>query len=425
MSDAIITNIINNIFHAAWFYNLVLEPKHGKKTTLLITILAGIFFQIFIFIFTQLGLPKAALFLSAYLLTAVVFGGVFLFLLSASNPAKSMFLISAYYCLWTFIYGLISLVTQSGAGAGGYAVWGMRIGLNLFFLFLYRSFFRKKLLYIYRQMQSGYGMITCISILTFVMMTFLLLYNAYHKEKNASHIFIMTVCYLFMLIVYMLLFYFMAQANHAHQLRLMQMHEQLLMAQMESYEKIERSARQTRHDFRHHNMVVMELAERQDYEGILTYLTEYERIEDEKLDRIFSKNYAVNSLISAYMRKAEQNGIDMDADIRLDKTLCISDVDLVSIFSNILENAVHGCAQSDGTRRIAIVAQQKNSMILLKCENSCKDDIHFCNGIPQAKDHEGIGVESILNIVEKYNGDVHFTAEDGVFSCSVLLGNCS
>lgn len=425
MSDSIITNIVNNIFHAIWFYNLALEPRHGKKTTLLITILTGIFFQVFIIICAQLGLSRVLFFLAGYVLTAVVFGGVFLFLLSASNPAKSMFLISAYYCLWTFIYGLISLVTQSGAGAGGYAVWGMRIGLNLFFLFLYRRFFRKKLLYIYRQMQSGYGMITCISILTFVMMTFLLLYNAYHKEKNASHIFIMTVCYLFMLIVYMLLFYFMAQANHAHQLRLIQMHEQLLMAQIESYEKIERSARQTRHDFRHHNMVVMELAERQDYEGILTYLTEYERIEDEKLDRIFSKNYAVNSLISAYMRKAEQNGIDMDADIRLDKTLCVSDVDLVSIFSNILENAVHGCAQSNGTRRIAIVAQQKNSMILLKCENSCKDDIHFCNGIPQAKDHEGIGMESILNIVEKYNGDVHFTAEDGVFSCSVLLGNCS
>lgn len=51
MSDAIITNIINNIFHAAWFYNLVLEPKHGKKTTLLITILAGIFFR---FLFSYL-----------------------------------------------------------------------------------------------------------------------------------------------------------------------------------------------------------------------------------------------------------------------------------------------------------------------------------------------------------------------------------
>ena len=115
----------------------------------------------------------------------------------------------------------------------------------------------------------------------------------------------------------------------------------------------------------------------------------------------------------------------MNADIRLDKTLCVSDVDLVCLFSNILENAVHGCAQTLKPRKIKIVAQQKNSMILLKCENSCIDDIRFYNGIPQAKDHEGIGVESILNIVEKYNGDVHFTANNGVFECSVLLRNCS
>ncbi len=36
-------------------------------------------------------------------------------------------------------------------------------------------------------------------------------------------------------------------------------------------------------------MVVMGLAERQDYKGILEYLAEYERIETEKFDRKFSK----------------------------------------------------------------------------------------------------------------------------------------
>ncbi|MDE6364916.1 MAG: GHKL domain-containing protein [Lachnospiraceae bacterium] len=425
MYEALITNIINNIFHVVWFYNLVLEPKHNKGKTLFITALTGVLFQFVFVTAAQLGLPRVMFFLGAYLLTAIVFGSVFLFVLSASNPKKAVFLISAYYCLWTFIYGLISLATQSGAGAGSCAVWGLRFGLNLFFLLLYRRFFKKKLLYIYRQMRSGYGMIACISGLTFVMMTFLLLYNEYHKEKNVTHIFIMTLCYLFMLIVHMLLFYFMAQADHAHQLRLMQMHEHLLMAQMETYEKIERSARQTRHDFRHHNMVVMELAERQDYSAILEYLAEYERIEEEKIDRKFSENYAVNSLISAYMRKAQQSGIEMNADIRLGQTRCISDVDLVSLFSNILENAVFGCAQAATSRKIEIVARQKKSMILLKCKNNCTDDIHFCNGIPQAKDHQGIGVESILNIAEKYSGDVHFTAENGIFCCSVLLRNCS
>ena len=122
---------------------------------------------------------------------------------------------------------------------------------------------------------------------------------------------------------------------------------------------------------------------------------------------------------------SEQSGIEMNADIRLDKTLCVSDVDLVCVFSNMLENAVNGCTQAAKSRRIEIVAHQKNAMLLLKCENSCTDEIHFCNGIPQAKDHQGIGVESILNIAEKYSGDVHFSAEHGIFRCSVLLKNCS
>lgn len=425
MYETLITNIVNNIFHIVWFNNLVLEPKYDKRKTLFITILTGIVFQSAVLAATRLELPRMVFFLGAYIVTAIVFGSVFLFVLSASSPKKAVFLLSAYYCLWTFIYGLISLTTQSAAGAGGYGVWGLRFGLNLLFLFLYRRFFKKKLLYIYRQMKSDYGMITCISGLTFVMMSFLLFYNEYHIEKNVTHVFIMTLCYLFMLIVHMLLFYFMAQANHAHQLRLMQMHEQLLLAQMEGYEKIERNARQTRHDFRHHNMVVMGLAERQDYKGILEYLAEYERIETEKFDRKFSKNYAVNSLISTYMQKAKQSGIEMNADIRLGKTLCVSDVDLVCVFSNMLENAVNGCAQAAKSRRIEIVAHQKNAMLLLKCENSCTDEIHFCNGIPQAKDHQGIGVESILNIAEKYSGDVHFSAEHGIFRCSVLLKNCS
>lgn len=119
MYEAFITNIVNNIFHVIWFYNLVLEPKHHKRKTLFITVLTGIVMQLIILISAQLGLPKMLFIVSAYLLTAVVFGSVFLFLLSASNPLKAVFLISSYYCLWTFIYGLISLVTQSMAGTGG------------------------------------------------------------------------------------------------------------------------------------------------------------------------------------------------------------------------------------------------------------------------------------------------------------------
>lgn len=143
MYETLITNIVNNIFHIVWFNNLVLEPKYDKRKTLFITILTGIVFQSAVLAAMRLGLPRMVFFLGAYIVTAIVFGSVFLFVLSASSPKKAVFLLSAYYCLWTFIYGLISLTTQSAAGAGGYGIWGLRFGLNLLFLFLYRRFFKK------------------------------------------------------------------------------------------------------------------------------------------------------------------------------------------------------------------------------------------------------------------------------------------
>ena len=96
MYEALITNIINNIFHVIWFNNLVLEPRHGKRKTLLITVSTGIFLQSFFLIAAHPGLPRVVFFLGAYLLTAIVFGIVFLFLRSASNPKKALFLIYAY-----------------------------------------------------------------------------------------------------------------------------------------------------------------------------------------------------------------------------------------------------------------------------------------------------------------------------------------
>ena len=202
MTDAIITNIINNIFHVAWFYNLVLEPKYGKKKTFFITVLTGLLFQgVIVAIFTGSSLNHYTYFL-AYLLTAVVFEGIFVCVLSVSHPAKSTFLISAYYCLWTFIYGLISLLTGSFAGAGNAPVWILRIFLNLIFLSLYVGFFKNRMIQIYRQMQSGYGMIAVISSMTFVMMSVLLFYNEYKQERDMEHIIMMAISYGFLLIVY-------------------------------------------------------------------------------------------------------------------------------------------------------------------------------------------------------------------------------
>lgn len=426
MTDALITNIINNIFHVAWFYNLVLEPRYGKKKTFFITVMTGLIFQMVLVALFTGGSRTHITYLLAYLLTAAVFEAMFVCVLSVSHPAKSAFLISAYYCLWTFIYGVIAFFTGNFAGAGNSLVWILRIFLNLIFLSLYLGFFKEKLMQIYRRMQSGYGLIGVISGMTFVMMSVLLFYNEYKQERDLGHIFMMSVSYGFLLIVYVLLFYFMAQANHMQELKDVRLHEKLLQEQINSYEQMEQNARQTRHDFRHHNLVVMELAHQKDCEGILQYLKEYERIEEAKQERKYCKNPALNSLISAYARKAAQKDILLSVDVRLEDMLFVSEVDLVSVFANMMENAVRGCLKTEGQRKIELRVHQTNQILLILCKNSCADNIIFCNGLPQAPDHEGIGVKSILNTVSKYDGDADFSAGEGIFTCRIFLnGNDS
>ena len=196
-----------------------------------------------------------------------------------------------------------------------------------------------------------------------------------------------------------------------------------MLFRSDSYKKMGESARQTRHDFRHHSMVVAEYAKNKDYQGILSYLSEYDEKEREKYLEVFCKNHAVDTVLSAYASRCEQSGIEMSADIWLEEAEGVSDYDLVTILANILENAVNGCMEVSGERRIEMFVGRKSSKLVIVCKNTCALDVLFENNLPKNRERDGIGVESILSTAAKHSGVVDFSASDGVFVCQVILSN--
>lgn len=420
-SKALMTNVINNIFHVVWFVNLTLEPRYGRKKTIFILTLTGVLFQILSLLLGYTGILGGMIFYAGYILAAIIFGAVYIFLVSV-NPFKSVFLMSAYYCLWTFIYSVISLVTDSFAGAGNVQIWLLRIGLNLLFLLIYQFFLKKRFLLAYHEIKSGDSSITILSLLTFYIVTLLV----FSSEKQHSHsaFYILISLYVFVASVYVVLFRFMGRQSHEWQLKQMQLHEKLLLEQIASYSEMERNARRIRHDFRHHNIVVAEFARNRDYQGILDYLQSYDEEESEKYARTFCANHAVDHALSAYGAKARQKGIEIEIDVRLGDTLSISNVDLVSILANILENAISGCMKAEGKRWIELSVKLRETKLAIVCKNTCTLDILFENGVPKNKSRDSVGVESILWIAGKYSGDADFSAKDGIFTCRVILGNC-
>lgn len=420
MAEALITNLINNIFHSVWLYNLALEPRHGRRGQIVFAALFTVFEEMSALTLVILHVPSNLIHLVGFMFFAVILILSFLCTLSASHPAKSAFLLCSYLCLWTFIYCFISLVTNSSAGAGDAAIWGLRIGLNFFFLFVYRLFFRGRLKRIYLEVQGGYGMLTVISVMTFVLMSAITIYHNHLTKIGAPNAPVVIISYLFALMVYILLFYFLKQTTRMYQLRQLKLHEELLTAQLSGYEQIAQDAKQTRHDFHHHNTVIANLAKQKDYAGILSYLDEYERIEEEKAVPQYSKVPALNSLFLAYQKKAEQKGSDFKVRVRLQEISGISSVDLVSVLANMLENAFKGCLTAK-EHRVEIRAQKTGSVVLLDCRNTYDGRVLFRDGLPRAKDHEGIGAESIRSTAAKYDGNAEFFDQDGIFICRVLL----
>lgn len=214
--------------------------------------------------------------------------------------------------------------------------------------------------------------------------------------------------------VFLLLFYVLSGSAEEYRFAQLQLYEGILSQRKASCDRLDRRARQMRHDIRHHNVVVAELAKKGDCAGILSYLREYDAVEWKQQTR-YCSNSAVNSLVTGYVKRAEREGIVFRMLLRLGEDTPVADVDLITVLGNMAENAFLGC-QDARERRVEIVVRHRGGGILIMCQNTCPEETFF-----SGKGREGTGISSIRRIAAKYGGSADFHAEDGLFICRVLL----
>lgn len=422
----ILTGVLaNNIFQSIWLYFILPEPKYGRKKTILIVFITTIFYTAAATTICALAfkvLPATVGVFLGFLAGVIIYGFMYCFLLSASHPIKSLFLFTGQFSVHTIIITTVSILTKTYA-LGNMQVWILRAVLNLAVLILYLLFYRKSMFRMYKEIRNSYWIMSILSTMCFVIQCLFWVYNMQNEKRDAF--FKVTLLYAFFLTVtlYLTLFRYMAQSDRTNRLKQLQANEKFLQAQIDSYKKMGENARQTRHDYRHHSMVVAEYARNQDYQAILTYLSEYDEKERGKYQEAFCKNQAANTVLSAYANRCEHSNIAFSADAWLEETERVSDYDLVTLLANILENALNGCMEAEGKRSVEISIGSKGSKLVIVCKNTCTPDILFENDLPKNRERDGIGVESILITAEKYNGVVDFSASEGIFICQVILSN--
>lgn len=185
-------------------------------------------------------------------------------------------------------------------------------------------------------------------------------------------------------------------------------------------EKVEQADR-TRHDARHHDLVIMEYARNGETEELLRYLEEKAEAEDLVTPVRFCENRTVNSILTAYAQKARQAGIRMDVEAVVRQDMCIRDIDFTAILGNALENAIHGCIEAgEKAPFIDVKIQAKNTRLIIVVSNTCHGKAVFENGIPQSR-KGGIGVRSMIRSANSYDGQLDFQCEDKIFRVRIVL----
>jgi len=202
----------------------------------------------------------------------------------------------------------------------------------------------------------------------------------------------------------------------------------ILMEQNRQYDDLSekiKAARRNIHDVRHHYGVLKHVAETKDWDMLNKYLEEYHQNLVPEKSLVYCNNPAANTALNYYAQITEQEGIPFDVKFTMEDDMGITDMDISILIGNLLENALEATRRVEKDKRFINVASSvRGDTMFIVVDNSYAVEPQVNEkGEYNSTKHsgKGVGIESVRNIAEKYNGSADFTASDGVFGASVMI----
>ncbi len=204
---------------------------------------------------------------------------------------------------------------------------------------------------------------------------------------------------------------------------------QLIEQQSDQYRKLLKSSdsiKQYSHDMK--NFVLGALSDLEDnkIELVKESLTkQLESIND--FSKYASSKNIMNTILTYKSEEALKHSINVVYEIKIPENYSFDDIDLSIIIGNLIDNAVEACQKLGNNRKkeVSVFIEYINNGIYISVSNPVNETIDTDNLTTTKKDkkNHGLGLISVKNIVNKYNGNIAFSCEDLMFEVSIALYN--
>lgn len=202
----------------------------------------------------------------------------------------------------------------------------------------------------------------------------------------------------------------------------LQLSEQKTM--IEETGNISREIKKAEHDLRHHLLSILGNIENGNTEAAETYLKQLlHDYETSIFKYIYIDNSAVNSILNMKISRCHANKIDIKTEIESDFS-DFSDIDICVLLANLLDNAIEASLNVDSPQITVSIRNEKNYLCILirnQIESSVLEENGQLHTTKKDKSKHGLGVYSISQIVDKYDGMKNYYEKNGYFVADIWL----
>lgn len=179
--------------------------------------------------------------------------------------------------------------------------------------------------------------------------------------------------------------------------------------------------RQLYHDINNHMACIKELQN----EDVNEYIDSINDQLKEYKNTFTTKNMILDIILNEKNSVCKKENIELTCDINFSKCSFIEMIDISSIFSNIIDNAIEACKKVEDNRYISIRGTVVKSYYVIRCENSKNNKIKIKDKkiVTTKKDKflHGIGLKSVKSSLDKYNGDLEIISDKNKFTINIYI----
>lgn len=185
--------------------------------------------------------------------------------------------------------------------------------------------------------------------------------------------------------------------------------------------------RQRTHEYKNQIVCMDMLMKKKDYSKLEDYIGNISDGLDAQLDMVDTNNDVVNAIFNAKYYEAIKNDVLVVLKINDLSDIKISDNDIVTILSNLLDNAIEAAKQCDiGKRIVKIKMLYDDAVLSIAVSNSYKaepvpTEDGYIRTTKKDREEHGWGMRNVVATLEKYNAEYIIDYKNGEFVFSIIM----